>query len=272
MRLVFQMLGFFLAAVGVLFGAGSLEVRTFEHAAATDILSKLQGPNKAVNVETHLNGLFGGASGDIKEVKITARDFATQELPLFTEPERSKRGIVRSLRIELFNFDLRNLHIESLMATIPDCRYDFSLALRKKQIRLSRSGLGIGTVRIRAADLEKFILAKYKEIKRVSVKLDKGKAFVEGYGEFALLSTNFLIIATLGSPTGETLELENARVFFDDRPAEPAAARILMNKLNPVVHLDKDLGLLDAIRLRGIKLENGFVEAWGDTRIPNKPT
>ncbi|MEQ1932401.1 MAG: hypothetical protein ABL962_00785 [Fimbriimonadaceae bacterium] len=265
------MLGFFLAAFGVVFGAAKLEVRDFEHAAATDILAKLQGPNKAVNIETHLNGLFGGAGGDIKEVLITAQDFSTQELPLFTEPERSKRGIVRTLRIELFNFDLRNLHVESLKAAIPDCRYDFGLALRKKQIRLSQSGVGLGTVRIKATDLEKFILSKYQEIKRVSVKLEKGKAFVEGYGEFALLSTNFLIIATLGSPAGEALELENARVFFDERPAEAGASRILMNKLNPVVHLNRDLGLLDAIKVKGIRLENGYVEAWGDTKIPVKP-
>ncbi|MEQ1822292.1 MAG: hypothetical protein ABL949_07275 [Fimbriimonadaceae bacterium] len=265
------MLGFFLAAFGVFLGAGKLEVRSFEHAAANDILSKLQGERKAVNVETHLNGLFGGVGGDIKEVLITAKEFSTQALPLFTEPDRSKRGIVRNLRIELFNFDLKNLHVESLKAAIPDCRYDYGLALSKRQIRLSRSGIGLGTVRIKSDDLAKFILSKYKEIKSVTVTVSNGKAFVEGYGEFALLSTKFLIISTLSSPDGKTLELANARVFFDDRAAEAASARVLLSKLNPVVHLDKDLGLLDAISIKGIRLEQGYIEAWGDTKIPTKP-
>lgn len=263
-------LGFLAAAFGVLFGFGTIEVHQFEHAAADDIRSRLTGPAQ-VSIQTKLNGIIGGPLGDIKQVTIKASDFSTEGLPLFTEPERSKKGVVRDLRIELSNFTLGKLRIESLSASIPDCRYDYSLAVRHKKIRLSQSGTGTGSVRILATDLEKFILQKFHEIKRVHVTIDKDKIFVDGYGEFVIVSTDFNVVATLSSPDGKRLFLDNTRILFKGEPADAVASKTLLNVLNPVVDLNKDLKLYDAITVKGIKLKNGVLEAWGDTRIPEKP-
>jgi len=265
------MFGFLIALIGVVSGAAKLEVRAFEEAAAKEISTKLEGESKSVNIQTKLNGVIGGPLGDLKEVSIFARSFSTPGLPLFTEPDRSAYGRIGILRIELEDFTLKGLRIQSLSATIPQCRYDYGLAIAKKQMRLSRSGIGHGEVKILAPDLEKFILHKFKDIKKVAVKIEKDKVFVEGYGEFALLTTNFLVIATLEFPEGNRLELANARIFFDDKPADAASSRILLAKLNPVVHFDHDLGLLDAITLKGVKLQDGVLRGWGDTKIPVHP-
>jgi hypothetical protein len=87
-----------------------------------------------------------------------------------------------------------------------------------------------------------------------------------------LLTTNFLVVATLDFPGGRKLMLANSRILFDNRPAEPAAARALLNKLNPVVDFASDLGLADAITLKSITLRDGILEARGDTKIPVKPS
>ncbi len=263
--------GFLLAAFGVLSGAAKLEVRGFELAAGREILTKLEGPDKLVNIQTKLNGVIGGPAGDLREVTIFASHFTTPGLPLFTEPHRSKKGRIGLLKLELKDFSLKALRIESLSAAIPECRYDYALAISKRQMRLSKSGTGDGQVIILAKDLERFILYKFKEIKRVTVKIENDKVFVEGYGEFALLTTNFLVIATLASPGGRVLELANARIFFDDRPADSASSRVLLNKLNPVVDFAADLGLYDAITLKGMHLKDGVLRAWGDTKIPDLP-
>lgn len=265
------MFGFLLAAIGVICGAARLEVRDFEEAAAREILTKLEGPHKQVNIQTKLNGIFGGPAGDLAQVSIFANSFSTPGLPLYTEPDRSQYGRIRMLKINLTDFSLKGLRIESLTASIPDCRYDYGLAIRKKQMRLSRSGVGEGEVKILAPDLEKFILHKFKDIKRVSVKIDHDKVYVEGYGEFALITTNFLVIATLEFPGGRKLELANARIFFDDRPADAAPSRILLSKLNPVVDFNEDLGLHDAITVKKVRLQAGVLTAWGDTKIPILP-
>lgn len=257
--------------VGLLYGAGARELRRFESFAASDIRSKLEGPAVQVDVHAQPAGLVGAAWGELASVTIHASNFSTPGLPLFTEPERSKKGSVRRLDIVLDNFTLAGLRIDHLEASIPNCRFDFALALRKHQIRLSKSGIGAGYVRILEKDLEAFILAKFHEIKRATVRIDKHKVFVEGYGEFLIVKTNFLVIANLEPVDGTKLALSDAYILFDDRKADPAAAKALLDTLNPVVDLSKDLNLLDAIKIKRLRMLNGVLEAWGDTKIPDMP-
>ena len=66
------------------------------------------------------------------------------------------------------------------------------------------------------------------------------------------------------------LTLTNAKVWFDWRKADDFATQTLLKSLNPVVDFDKDLGLMDAIKVDKIRLENGVLEATGKTRIPEK--
>lgn len=261
------MLGFLIASMGLLAGWGKVTVRQFELSAAADIRSQLQG-DAIVDVKTLLSGVIDGPQGDVKLGTIRASKFSTPGLPLFVEPWRSKRGILRNLRLELNDFYLGNLRIESLRAEIPDCRYDYPLAMRKRIIRLSQSGIGTGRVTLLEDDLEAFILKKFREIKTVDVKLSKGKVRVEGDGEFVLLKTKFLVIATLESPDGSKLVLDNARIFFDGKPAEPFSADVLLKALNPVVDLKADLKLQDAIHVQGVEVNEGRLEAWGATKIP----
>lgn len=260
-----------LAALGLAFGLGAREVRRFERLAAEDIAATLSGDSKKVSVKSELNGIIGGALGDLKRVTIRARTFSTAGLPLFTEPGLAANGKVRELRIELDDFVLGNLRVEHLEATIPECRFDYNLAVRKKKIRLSRSGTGVGRVRLLEKDLEAFILKKYREIKRVSVRIEKDRAFVSGYGEFLVIQTEFDVIARLTPVDGSKLMLTDAKVFFGERFTDQAVRDIVVQTLNPVVDLDKDLNLHGAIRVEGLTLQNGVLEAWGRTKIPDRP-
>jgi hypothetical protein len=158
-----------------------------------------------------------------------------------------------------------------LEASIPNCCFDYGLALKKRMMRLSRSGSGTGTVRLRDHDLAGFILKKFKEVKSVEVEVRDDKVFVKGSGDFVLVRTNFEVIATLVSPDGTTLELANARIFFDGKPADELARKALLDTLNPVVDLHADLKLFDAVKIRRISLSRGYVEASGDTKIPDSP-
>ncbi|HVL38881.1 MAG TPA: LmeA family phospholipid-binding protein [Fimbriimonadaceae bacterium] len=258
-------------ALAGLYLLGSGEIRKFERLAAEEIRSKLGGDRARVDVRTQLNGLFGAFSGDLRRVTITASDFETDALPLFTEPELSKRGRVRELRISLRNFRLAGLRVDALESSIPDCRFDLGLAMKRRMIRLSQSGVGTGTVRLLDRDLEAFILRKFKEIKRVQVRIEPGKVLVEGYGEFLIIKTNFSVEAKL-SPLNKTqLVLTDAIILFDGREADEHSRRVLLETLNPVVDLSKDLGLYDAVEMTDVALREGFLEAHGRTRIPVKP-
>ena len=252
-----------------LFSSANSEVRRFEKAAAAEIGSKLQGENKQVSVKAKVGpeAIFG----DFHAVRIQASQFHTDGLPLFTEPRRSTKGHVRMLNIDLQDFTLGGLPIRRLRADIPDCRFDFSLALRRRQIRLSRSGMGVGEVEVAEKDLERFILAKYPEVKRATVRINRDKVIVDGYGEFLLLATNFWVVAKLEPVDGNKLVLTHARVLFDGRDAGEAGRNALLQVLNPVVDLDRDLNLYGAIQVQRLVLRDGVLRASGPTKIPDKP-
>ena len=253
---------------GALLGGSSL-TRSFEASAARDLSSRLQGqPSVRIRARTSLTSLWG----DIPSVKIEASNFTTEGLPLFTEPDRSKKGKVHRLEMHLTNFVLHGLAIQDLRASIPDCRYDFSLALRRRQFRLSQSGVGTGTVMVRDADLGAFLTTKYAEIKRVTVTIHNGFVDVDGYGEFIIVTTNFHVRARLGIQNDSQLVLLDPVIEFDGRRTEDAASKVLLDALSPIVDLNEDLGLHGAIQLRSIELGEGFVRASGIARIPDDPT
>jgi hypothetical protein len=254
----------------VLYFGTAAEVRRFESLAAKEIQSKLEGPDAKVTVRSKLNG-FAGLGGDLSTVTIRASDFTTDGLPLFTEPELSKRGRVRDLRLILERFNLGGLDVARLEARIPDCRYDFGLAVKKHKIRLSKSGEGSGFVEVGQEALERFVLRKFHEIKTVKIRLADDRVFVEGYGEFIVFNTGFSVEARLVTSDGIRLSLADAKIVLDGKEADEAQRKVLLDTLNPVVDLDKDLNLYGAVTVERILLQNGVLRAEGKTRIPIRP-
>lgn len=251
-------------------GAGLIdsEISKQEKRAAADISARLQGDNRQiqVDVQPHLSW------GHVKSASIQAQDFSLEELPLWTEPERSKAGRLDLLKLNLRNLTLKGLQIEELSAVIPNSRFDLNEVLNHGRIRLSKSGVGTGRVKIKEDALAAWITRKYPEIKRCKVEVMQDVVWVEGYGEFLIVKSDFTVIAKLRSPDGNKLELHEAKIYFNWQRADPFAAKTLLDLLNPVVDLNEDLGLAGAVKVEGIKCRNGVLEAWGAAQIPVRPT
>ncbi len=256
--------------LGLGFGYGDMEVAKFERLAAAEISSQLSGDDRTVTVKAVAGGL-SLAWGELESAEIDARHFSLQQLPFFTEPWRSKAGKLGMLHLRLSDFNLRGLQINELRADIPDCRYDLGLARGKKQFRISKSGEGTGSVRVDEKALADYIVKKYAEVKSATVKVYNDVVWVEGYGEFLIVNTNFTVIAKLTPVDGTKLVLTDAKIYFDWVRAEPAAAKVLLDLLNPVVDLYSGLGLYDAISVTDVRLRDGYVLAIGRTRVPVKP-
>ena len=257
--------------LGFVFGVGGGELRRFERDAALEIRQKLQGEQVQVAVASRFAGPLDPLFGDVASATIRARDFSTEGLPLYTEPWRSRAGKLRELCLELENFTLAGLAVKRLTAKIPDCRFDLGLALKRRQIRLSRSGVGTGEVEVTEQALADWILKKFREIKRVAVRVAKDRVVVEGYGEFLMAKSEFQVIASLSATDDVRLELTDAKIYFGWVRAGEAASRALLDTLNPVVDLDRDLHLDGAVKVEGIRLRDGVLKAWGATRIPDLP-
>ncbi len=248
-------------------GFGDQQVARFQRLAAADVASRLAGDDKRVSVKVEPDGL-AGLFGDVASATIGASAFRIDGLPLYTEPDRSQAGRIQMLRLRLRDFSIRKLHVASLEADIPECRFDFALALSKHRLRLSRSGVGTGTVRISERALADFIMAKFPEITKCTVRAYQGHVWVEGHGEFLLVSTDFACVARLGSVNKRQIVLEGAKVYFDWRRTDGPARDAVLKLLTPVVDLEKDLGLADAVDIQSVDCRDGYLVAKGATRIP----
>lgn len=253
----------------VLWASGS--VRSFENAAARDIASKLEGEHKTVKVRAKIVDPFRASRGDLRAVTISASHFRTDSLPLFTEPERPQTGKVGRLELDLRDVTLRGLRVERLSAKIPDCRYDFALAKREKQVRLSKSGIGTGEVLLLAKDLEAFLVHKFKEIKTATVTLSNDRIRVEGQGQFLVVNTAFEVDAAIVVKDGVRLYLDDAKILFDGEPVDSILSSELIRILNPVLDLDADLGLSGAMQIEAITISSFGLVGRGRAQIPTRP-
>ena len=122
-----------------------------------------------------------------------------------------------------------------------------------------------------AADLEKFILKKFREVKRCTVKVEKDKIWIEGYGEFLIFQTAFTVIGRIEAQDGTKLVISHARILLDGKVADDGAKQALLDTLNPVLDLRSDLGLYDAVKVEKITCRDGRVVVAGTVKIPDLP-
>lgn len=259
-----------LGIAGLLFGIGTSEVRRFENAAARDISSRLQGDSKLVKVRTKLDP-FKAIGGHLKSATITASQFSTDGLPLFTQPDGSQRGRLDELKIQLRDFELTGLRVNSLEARIPSCRFDFGLAQKKGQIRLTKSGVGTGSVEVGQDALKDFVLKRFPTVTKLSLQLGEDQVVLEGTGRFVSFQADIRLIGKLTSLDGNQIVVHEAKVYVGTQEANPIAAKAILDFLNPVLDLDRDLKLHGAIRIQKLELASGVLRASGEAKIPNEP-
>jgi hypothetical protein len=146
-----------------------------------------------------------------------------------------------------------------------------NLAINHKKIRLSRSGEGTGTVQIRARDLEQFVLKKYPAVKAIQMTLQKDRIRVVAEADLGNTRLKFSIDGRMESADGRSLRLVDPVAEINGSPASLASAKALANSINPVLHLDRDLGLYGAVDITTIKLDANRLIATASTRIPASP-
>jgi hypothetical protein len=254
-------------AAGI-FGAGT--VSRFEHEAAAELSSNLQGQNRKVAVRANVG--IESIFGTVPSVTISASDFTSNALPFHTEPNRSKHGILKRLNLDLTNFTLSGLQVQSLQATIPNCRFDMALAMAHHRFRLSKSGTGQVTVTVRDQSFEPFILTKYKEVKSVTVRMDHDEAHISGFVQLGFLATTFHVDSHLAAKNKVQLVFIDPQVSLANGKPDPKLASLLLSLFDPILDLDKDLHLEGAVNVDHIELKDGLLIGHGSVIIPNLST
>ena len=262
----------FIFAAGLALGAGALigtEWGRIERAAEADIKAVLGADHVSMTAQN--DGMLGTMLGQVESVTIEASGFEVDGMPLFTDPELSQRGKMRRLEIVLKDFVIRDLPVIELRCDIPDNRFALGL-LREGKVRLTKSGEGVGSVVIDEQGLKRYILARFKVAESIDIKLDKYKLFVKGTAALAMIRRNFEIICDLAIEDKRRLIIANPITFIEGKRIRDGSDSALLRAFNPVLDLDRDLGLHGAFDMETILIKGGIATINGKARIPVRPT
>lgn len=240
-----------------------------ERAAGADIKGILNA--ERVSVTAKSDGILGTALGQLESVTIEASGFEVDGMPLFTDPKLSRRGKLRQLEIVLKDFVIRDLPVIELRCDIPDNRFALGL-LREGKVRLTKSGEGFGSVVIDEEGLERYMLARFKVAESIDIKLDRYKLFAKGTASLAMFRRNFEIICDLAIEDKRRLVIANPVTFIEGKRVRDGSDSALLRAFNPVLDLDRDLGLHGAFDMETILIKGGIATIKGKARIPVRPT
>lgn len=257
------------AAFGLLFHFGGQEVRRFENLATADLASRLEGPSKRVSVKVKLGSL---RLGHLSEAAIDASGFSTKTLPLWTEPQRSKQGIINRLTIRLSDFEIGGLPVERMDIELTNCRWDVSYAVKEGKIRLSRSGRGTFSARITSQGVSQFLKNRYPQIQPTSLHIDPYKiaASFEVGTPFGKLNLEMIATASIWKSSG--LSLNPAYLAFNGRSLSADEQKGVLRLFQPAIDLDRDFGLAGALALEEIVLGAERMVLTGRAYIPEQPS
>jgi hypothetical protein len=177
---------------------------------------------------------------------------------------------MRRLQIRLSDFVIRDLPVRELTCNIPNNRFALGL-LREGKVRLTRSGEGTGSVTIDEDGLEQYILARFTAAQAIVIRLEKYKLIAKGTAMIAMLKRDFEIICDLEIAEKRRLVIANPITFIEGRRIRDGSDSALLRAFNPVLDLDRDLGLHGAFDMETIRISDGLAEIKGRARIPNRP-
>ncbi len=255
-----------LAVIAILFTLGRGAVRELEKSAAQEIQHYIGGK---VEVRVRLNGVNGLTRGTLSRLTVKASGFTLDGFPFTLEPERPRSGHIRRFILDLSDARLRGLRAEYAYAEIPDVYYDRHLALTKRIFRLSATGRGRAEIVVNQHDLADYIRRKYAPyLPQVRVQISPEQTVVEGQAVLFGSEVAFRAVGVLTPREGVYLDLASAELSIEGAQLAPPAMELLKQWLNPIIDLERDLGIYDGLFVEQVVSEQGRMKAIGSVWIP----
>ncbi len=252
-------------AIVLTLGRGAL--REVEKTAAREIRQRLGGGEIQVKIEP--DGVDGLMHGRLKRLTVRARNFTLNGLPFTLEPGRPQSGRIQQFVLLIENASLRGLRAERATAVIPNIGYDKGLAVAKRIFRLSATGVGACEIVVNETDLAAYIRRKYApSVREVAVQITPEQTTVQGVVTLLGSEVRFRAVGKLAPRDGRYLDLAEMEIAIEGANLPPESANLLRQFLNPIIDIDRDLGLYDGMAVERVQSESGRMHALGKVWIP----
>ena len=238
------------------------------YAARRDLERAIPGSSFQVSVVPR--GFLGLAVGEVDSATVRGKGFAVQNLPFTVEPRGGLLARLRTLKLELSDISLRDLPVKTLTASIPRVQVDGFRVLFNGHFTIRGAESGTGVAVITAEGLREFMAKKRPEFRELTVKLTPGEALVSGHAAVFLGPTPLEARVKIGVSEGRYLNAADAIVKLNGKEIPALLTQRLLQGLNPIIDVDRDLGLGDWLYVTSAEVGEGILTVRGRVTIPRK--
>jgi hypothetical protein len=222
-----------------------------------------------VRVTAEPRGAFGLIASDAWSVDIYGEHLKTERMPFVVYPKSGWKGSIRHLRLHLDDFTLAGLPIAHLDADVPFVKFDIGEVTWKDRIVLRGAGSGPAAVQVNAAGLRHFVIQRYTQtLSDVELWFQNRKLYLSG--KYALFGVSMPFIASghLSPRAGRYVDVTDAILLLNHRPVSPQVAETILRQINPVLDIERDLGLGNTVTMTDVEIGDSEVTIHGQATIP----
>ncbi len=253
------------ALLGLTLFAGFLNHRA-ERAIVHDLNRSVKGGE--IHARVKPRGFYGLLVGQGDVVSVTGQGFATEGFPFKVKRGDGLRAHVRHLKFDFQDFLLRGSQVKRFTAEIPSVNLDIFRAFFDDRIIVRTAGEGTAEAVVDEKGLADFVTRKYPQLSDVAVKLIDGKILVGGSMSLLGAKTRVDAVSDLVVREGRYVDAVNMSIALNNKEAAPFMRDTIVNSLNPVLDLEKDLGLGAYFHATAIEIGKGTLTMRGRAMVP----
>jgi len=237
-----------------------------EHAARRDLRAAI--PNGRIDARVESRGLYGMVVGRAWRATISGGGFTTDTLPFRLEPGGGTRASVRHLTLDLHDIVVRDLPIRTLRADIPFVELDGTRVLFSGHVSLRAAGEGRGEAVLTAEGLTRFLSKQRPQFRNLEIRLVPGEARVRAETTFLAASSLVEGRAKIAIAAGRRLNAVDAKITLGGRELSAPLTETLLRTLNPIIDIERDLGLGDWLYVTDAEIGDGILTVRARVTLP----
>jgi hypothetical protein len=256
-----------IAFFGLALLSGAAQQRV-EHDLRRDLEKTLRGGSIQAHVKPR--GLFGLLAGESSVTRITGRNFSADNLPFQIVPGGGPRARIHHLQLDFSDINLRYLPVKRLRADIPSVSLDFFKAMLNGRLVLRSCGQGTAEAVADVLGLRAFVAHKYPQFTDVEIRLTPGLFSVSANTTLLGASNRLDATGKLAAQDGRFVIVTEPTLRMDGKEVPPLLAQNLLLGINPVLDIERDLGLGGYVTITDVEIGEGIVILRGRADFPRQ--
>jgi hypothetical protein len=253
------------ALLGLMLFTGFVHHRA-ERAIVRDVSRTADGG--AVGARVDGRGLFGLAVGQASTVFVSGRGFKSEGFPFKVTRGDGIRAYVGRLNLDFRDFTLQGIPVRRFTADLPGTSIDAGRAFFDELIILRTAGEGTSEAVVGPEALAALFGKKYPQYKNVRIGLRPGWVDVSAEAPAIGATLKLESSSRVGLSEGKYVVLTESSMRLNGKEATPQFVLSTLKAVNPVVDLEKDLGLGAYFIAREVEVGDGTLTVRGAAIVP----